>query len=366
LLPFVTIAGPVEMIQRSERPPNYETPLEWLNKDGPFTRREHFFTRYHLSGIPEVDAKTWTLELKGESLAKPMRFSLSDLKKKFPQVEVVALAYCSGNSRGLMDPHVPGVQWNVGAMSNARWRGVRLRDVLTAAGLKPEAVELVFDGADRPALDQTPDFRKSLPVNKAMDENTLIAFEMNGKPLPQHQGFPARIIVPGWTATYWVKHVISIEAISKPYNGFWMTTAYRVPRGVFPGDSFPSQNQEKTSPITSIVVNSLITNARDDVTVKKGHDLFIKGLAWDGGSGIEKEEISTDNGQTWQLAKLDKDYGNYSWRGFHYQAHWDDPGEKTVLARATNKAGLSQGNTVAPNPGGYQNNLIQKLKVVVE
>jgi hypothetical protein len=241
-----------------------------------------------------------------------------------------------------------------------------LADILKAAGLKPEAIELVFDGADQPALSPTPDFRKSLPIKKAMDENTLIALEMNGKPLPQNQGFPARLIVPGWTATYWVKHLISMEAIGQPFDGYWMKSAYRVPKGKFPGEAFPSQEQAEKSPITSIVVNSLITNVSDGQKVKVGKELHLKGLAWDGGSGIEKVEISADGGQTWQPATLEKDYGGYSWRGFHFVQAWKEPGTKTLLARATSKDGLSQGTTWTPNPGGYHYNTIQNLKVVVE
>ena len=353
-----------ELIQRSERPPNLETPLPWLAPDGLMTPNEHFFTRYHLAAIPKVDANAWRLELKGE-LTKPMRFSLAELKK-FKQVEIVALAYCSGNRRRMVEPRVPGVQWNVGAMGNARWRGVRLKDLLQAAGIKPGAVELVFDGADGPVLAQTPDFRKSLPLKKAVDENTLVALEMNGRPLPQNQGFPARLVVPGWTATYWVKHLTSIEAIDRPFEGFWMKSAYRIPKGKFPGETFPSQEQAESAPITSIVVNSLITNVSESQKVKRGRELVLKGLAWDGGSGIAKVEISDDGGRTWAPAELEKDYGKFSWRGFHFSRKWGEPGLKQLLTRATNVAGETQGATLVANKGGYHHNLMQSLKVLVE
>ena len=151
-----------------------------------------------------------------------------------PAVEVVAVNQCSGNRRGLSKPHVAGVEWGYGAMGCARWKGARLKDVLDKVGLKKEAIEIVFNGADGPAIDKTPDFIKSIPVWKAIDEITLIAYEMNGAPLPHFNGFPARIIVPGWTGTYWMKHVISIKALTKPQGGFWMNPAYRIPIGKFP------------------------------------------------------------------------------------------------------------------------------------
>ena len=354
-----------QLIQRSERPLNIEIPLELFDQEGGLTKNEHFFVRSHLANIPKVESINWKLELKGDLFAKPMSFSLLDLKKKFKKVELVALTYCSGNRRALANPRVPGVQWNIGAMGNARWGGVRLKDLLSEAGLKPEAVELVFDGADQPVLEATPDFRKSLPIKKALDENTIIAFEMNGKLLPENQGFPARLVVPGWTATYWVKQLVSIEGSAKPFDGFWMKTAYRIPKGKFAGDSFSSQDQPETSAITSILVNSLITNLKEGQKVKKGH-LKIKGLAWDGGSGIEKVEISTDNGQSWKSAKLNKDLGNFSWREFKFTLPVKDSGTKIIQARATNKMGQTQSDQLIPNPGGYHHNLIQQLKIEVE
>jgi len=367
VLATLSAAGdPSPLITKSDRPPNLETPVEMLDKDGVLTKNEHFFVRYHLANIPTVDAKTWRLEIKGDSVAKPISYSLKDLHSKFKQYELVALAYCAGNRRSLAEPHVPGVQWSYGAMGNARWRGVRLRDVLQAAGLKNEAVEIVADGADGPVLNSTPDFRKSIPLSKALNEDTLIALEMNGRPLPQDHGFPARLVVPGWVATYWVKHLVSLEAVSKPFDGYWMKTAYRVPKGKFPGDPFPTQEQPEKSPATSIVVNSLITNVSDGAKVKSGKDLVIRGLAWDGGSGIQSVEFSTDEGKTWKPAALEKDYGKYSWRRFHFTERWSDTGEKQVLTRATNKSGLTQNSEVIANPGGYHHNAIQKLKIVVE
>src|SRR5437879_4454830 len=178
-----------------------------------------------------------------------------------PSVEVVAVNQCSGNRRGLFQPHVPGGEWGDGAMGCARWKGVRLKDVLDKIGLKKEAIEIVFDGADGAPIDKTPDFIKSIPVWRAVDESTIIAYEMNGAPLPHLHGAPARLIVPGWTGTYWMKHVTSINAISKPFDNFWVKTGYRIPTNRFPlVEHFASQMTDANEPITEMVVNSIITN----------------------------------------------------------------------------------------------------------
>jgi DMSO/TMAO reductase YedYZ molybdopterin-dependent catalytic subunit len=202
----------VALIKRSWRPPNFETPVSYFEQA--FTPNDAFFVRYHLANIPEVSSQEWRLQIGGDALEKPYELNLEQLRTAFEQVELNALCQCSGNRRGLSDPHVPGVQWGYGAMGNARWKGVRLKDVLARAGIKKEAVEVVFDGADGAVLDKTPDFVKSIPAWKAVDDNTLLAFEMNGTPLPHWNGYPVRLIVPGWTATYWMKQVISIQAVS--------------------------------------------------------------------------------------------------------------------------------------------------------
>jgi DMSO/TMAO reductase YedYZ molybdopterin-dependent catalytic subunit len=180
----------------------------------------------------------------------------------------------------MVQPHVPGVQWGPGAMGNAVWRGVRLKDVLAKAGLRKEAIEIVVNGADGPVLDKTPDFVKSIPVWKALDENTIIAHQMNGQPLPHFNGFPARLIVPGWTATYWMKHLITIEAVTMPFGGFWMKSAYRIPTGKFPiVGHFLSQMTDASEPITEMVVNSLIAFPANGEQVRVGQPVEIEGIA---------------------------------------------------------------------------------------
>jgi DMSO/TMAO reductase YedYZ molybdopterin-dependent catalytic subunit len=358
------LPGKVPLIKRTWRPPNFETPVAYFNDA--FTPNDAFFVRYHLAGIPEVSPQQWRLQIAGEGLEKPYELSLAQLRSEFELVEVNALCSCSGNRRGLSDPHVQGVQWAYGAMGNARWRGVRLRDVLARAAIKKDAVEVVLDGADRPVLDKTPDFVKSIPIWKAMDENTLLAFEMNGEPLPIWNGYPVRVVVPGWTATYWMKHLISIQVSSQPFKGFWMASAYRIPKGKFPVvDRFISQETETNTPITEMVVSSLITNLREGQRFEPGQPIDVRGVAWDGGYGIAVVDISQDGGRSWRPAELGPDLGRYAWRQWHYTIRSPQPGPYTVMAKASNRAGAGQTFELIFNPAGYHNNVVQRVAIQV-
>jgi hypothetical protein len=290
-----------------------------------------------LSNIPEVDAATWRLTVGGDGANGEVQLTFDDIKK-MPAAEVIAVNQCSGNRRGLFQPHVPGVEWGYGAMGCARWRGARLKDILDKIGLKREAIEIVLDGADGPAVDKTPDFVKSIPVWKAMEETTLVAYEMNGQALPHLNGFPARIIVPGWTGTYWMKHITSIRAVTKPFDGFWMKSAYRIPIGKFPlVTRFISQETEVNTPITEMVVNSLVTSHKDGAREKVGR-VAVGGIAWDGGYGIRTVEVSTDGGNSWVPTKLAGDLGRYAFRPWEYEFS-AKRGKNTITARAINEIG---------------------------
>ena len=357
------LSGKVPLIKRTYRPPNYETPVEYFNE--PFTPNNAFFVRYHISNIPEVSAASWRLRVGGDSVQTPLELSLNDLKM-YETVELTAVCLCSGNRRGLFEPHVPGVEWGPGAMGNARWKGVRLRDVLGRAGLKKEAVEIVFNGADSAPIEKTPDFVKSIPVWKAMDPDTLIAFEMNGEPLPHWNGFPARIVVPGWTGTYWMKHVIEINANSKPFDGFWMKTAYRIPKGKFAlVDRFLSQEADANTPITEMVVNSLITTVTAGQQIKAARPVQIAGIAWDGGAGIHGVEVSVDGGETWRRAELGPDLGRYSFRQWSLRFTPVQKGRAIVMARAANRVGSSQTFDLIHNPAGYHHNVVQRIPIQI-
>jgi DMSO/TMAO reductase YedYZ molybdopterin-dependent catalytic subunit len=356
------LPGKKPLIKLSYRPPNYETPLEYFRT--PITPNDAFFVRYHLSSIPEVDAATWRLEVGGEGANGSIELTFDDLKS-MPPVEIVAVNQCSGNRRGLFEPHVPGVEWGYGAMGCARWTGVRLKDLLERVGVKKEAIEIVLDGADGPVVDKTPKFIKSIPLWKAMEETTLVAYRMNGQPLPHFNGFPARIIVPGWTGTYWMKHIVSIKAVTRPESRFWMNPAYRIPLGKFPVVSrFTSQDTAANTPITEMVVNSLITSHTDGARAKAGSPTVIGGIAWDAGYGIDSVLMSADGGKTWHPANLGEDLGRYAFRTFSLPFTLES-GRRTIMARASNKIGQAQTFELIQNPAGYHHNVVQSLALDV-
>jgi DMSO/TMAO reductase YedYZ molybdopterin-dependent catalytic subunit len=358
-----TLPGKKPLIKLSYRPPNYETPIEYFRTA--ITPTDAFFVRYHLAGIVEVDAKTWKVAVGGEGANSEVSFTLDELKA-MPAAEVVAVNLCSGNRRGLFQPHVPGVEWGYGAMGCARWKGARLKDLLDKAGLKKDAIEIVFDGADGPVTDKTPDFVKSIPAWKAVEDTTLVAYEMNGQPLPHLHGFPARIIVPGWTGTYWMKHITSIKAVTKPDSNFWMNPAYRIPLGKFPIVArFTSQETATNTPITEIIVNSLITSPADDSKVKLNAPVTIGGIAWDGGYGISSVEVSSDGGKSWAAATLGEDFGRFAFRTFSFNFTPRAKGKLNVMARAFNKIGQGQTTELIQNPAGYHHNVIHRVTLDV-
>ncbi len=352
------LPGKLPLIKKTFRPPNYETPVEYFRT--PYTPSKAFFVRWHLAAIPQLAVKDWTLSVGGESAERELKLTFQQLKSEFKPAQVAAVCQCSGNRRGLFEPHVPGVEWGIGAMGNAIWRGVRLKDVLQKAGVKSDALEVVFDGADHGAIEKTPDFVKSIPIEVALDENTLIALEMNGEPLPHWNGFPARVVVPGWTGTYWVKGLTSVRVVSKPEKNFWMAAAYRLPRGRFKTPSFKSQLSEANEPITTMVVNSLITSLKSGQQQRRGTPLDVRGVAWDGGAGIASVEVSSD-GSNWTPAKLGKDLGRYSFRQFSHSVPTPERGAMVIMARATSATGETQLNELVSNPAGYHHNVIQRL-----
>ena len=352
-----TLPGKKPLIQLADRPPNYESPIEYLRT--PITPNDQFFVRYHLADIPEVKVEDYKITVGGDGADGTATLTLADLKA-MPAVEVVAVNQCSGNRRGLSKPHVAGVEWGYGAMGCARWKGAKLKDILAKAGLKKEAIEISFNGADGPAVDTTPDFVKSLPVWKSVEDTTIVAYEMNGAPLPHWNGFPARLVVPGWTGTYWMKHLVAINALTKPLSNFWMAAAYRIPVGLFPTASrFTSQEYAPNTPITEMVVNSLITSHRDGAKVKAGK-VTVAGIAWDGGYGIRTVDVSIDGGKTWATATLGQDLGKYAFRPWSFDIT-AKKGANSVMVTATNKIGQGQVAELIFNGAGYHNNVMQNI-----
>ena len=360
---LAALPGKKPLIQRAFRPPNFETPLADLAPL--YTDNGVFFVRYHLAVIPQVAAAAWRLQVGGPSTQRPLELSLRELKSSFPHVSLAAVNQCSGNRRGLFSPRVPGVQWSNGAMGNALWTGVRLRDVLHKAGVAADALEVVFNGADTAVLPATPDFVKSLPIDRALDESTLIAFEMNGKPLPHWNGAPARLIVPGWTGTYWMKHLTDIRIQPAAFDGFWMKGAYRIPTGAFPTARFVSQETPETTPITEVLVNSLITSPTPTARLQRGEPAQVSGKAWDAGSGIAVVEVSVDGRQSWREATLGRDLGRFAWREFQLPLDTSKGGPLEIAVRARSRNGATQPEKLTFNAAGYHDNRVQTVRVEV-
>lgn len=360
---LVQVPGKQPLIQLSDRPPNLETPVQAFRTA--ITPNDQFFVRYHLAGIP--DAKKldgWKLEIGGDAAERSVAFGMQQLND-LPQTEIIAVCQCSGNRRGLCQPHVPGVEWGYGAMGCATWHGPMLRDVLKSAGIKPEAVEIWLNGVDEPVLAATPAFHKSLPLAKALADETIIATSMNGGPLPLLNGFPARLIVPGWTSTYWMKHLSNITISSKPIDNFWMTKAYRVPAGMFPvADPFTTQNNAQTWPITGMVVNSLIASPIAGEQVDRS-GFTIRGVAWDRGNGIARVDVSLDGGNSWQGALLDRELGRFAFRTFRLATGPLPRGTAELRVRATSDSKETQPDAWKVNSAGYHNNVPQRLTVTV-
>ncbi len=350
------------MIVLSPRPPQLETPFAIFDQ-GVYTPNDAFFVRWHLPGIPQsVDATAHRIAVTGE-VNKTLSLSLDDLAA-LPQVEITAVNQCSGNSRGLSAPRVAGGQWQNGAMGNAVWTGVRLRDVLDRAGLKATAKQVQFDGLDAGVLPATPDFRKSLDIAVARGDDVIVAYAMNGEPLPVLNGYPVRLVVPGWYSTYWVKMLSAITVLDHTDDNFWMKTAYRIPDT--PDNSVvPGSTGYATIPINRMRVRSFVTNLADGARVAAG-PVAVRGIAFDGGSGIKRVEISTDGGTTWRDAALEKDFGKYSFRRWNASFDAARGSAYTLAVRATAGDGATQIATAGWNPSGYMRNAIETYKVTVQ
>src|SRR6201746_14621 len=299
------------MIGLPSRPPQLETPFSVFN-EGAITPNNAFFVRHHLADVPlDIDPDKFTLEVKGK-VDRPLKLSLKEVRK-LRSVELVAVNQCSGNSRGFSEPRVAGGQLGNGAMGNARWKGVPLKAVLDMAGVQTGAKQVTFNGMDGPVSDKTPDFVKALDIDHARDGEVMLAYGMNGEALPLLNGFPLRLVVPGYYGTYWVKHLNEITVIDNVFDGFWMKTAYRIP------DNDCNCVEAGTAPKTTVPINrfkvrSFITSVADGAKLKAGAPTVLKGIAFDGGKGIKDVAVSTDGGKTWAQASLGKDLGKYSFR----------------------------------------------------
>jgi sulfite dehydrogenase len=349
-----------DLILLTDRPPQLETPIKFFRED--ITPNDAFFVRWHLSAIPtSVDLRTFRLNVQGH-VDKPLALSVDDLKQKFEPVSLMAVGQCSGNSRSFFEPRVTGGQWGNGAVGNAKWTGVRLNDLLKSAGMKTGALDVSFAGLDEAPLPDTPKFVKSLDIKKAQDPEIIVAYAMNDADMPLLNGFPLRLIVPGWYATYWVKSLNQINVLNEKFKGFWMDKAYRIPTTP-DGIESPKDLAKDTVPISAHTCRSLFVRPEVGERLNADKNYEIEGLAFDSGKGITKVEVSADGGKTWSEAKLDRELGKYAWRRFRFP--WTpSTGTHRLMCKATNAAGETQ-VTEQWNRSGYQRNVIEQLDVTV-
>jgi DMSO/TMAO reductase YedYZ molybdopterin-dependent catalytic subunit len=351
----VDSADLAKMIVRSSRPEDLEMPLDAFNQW--ITPIDRFFVRCHTYVPQPVPLADWRLKLDG-MVNQPLTLGMDDIKQ-LPRVELVGVLECAGNGRSFYQPRVAGTQWAFGSVGNARWTGVRFRDVLEKAGLKDSAQHILLDGADVP-IGKMPDFQRTITVKKALDPDTLLAYAMNGQALPLEHGFPLRLIVPGWAGDSWVKWLQHIEVLDHEFDGFWMKTAYRHPtHPVAPGTAV---DPKEMVPVADLNVKSVIATPADG-WIQPG-PVRISGTAWSNTSPVSSVEVSVDGGETWKRAKLGKDKGRYAWR--LWQLDWvAAPGSHSILARAGNEAGEKQPLEQQWNPSGYLWNAVQRVNVEV-
>ena len=354
LLPGTTLEAAKHLLQMNGYPLNLETPLELLTDY--LTPNELFFVRSHW--IPRMpDLKKWQLTVDGD-VKTPLKLSLAELKK-LPIAEATCVLQCAGNGRGLQNPTMPGVQWRYGAVGNARWRGVRVKDVLERAGMNPAAAHLQLFGSDEPPV-KVPPFHRSIEMAKAMDD-CILAWEMNGVPLPPQHGAPLRLIVPGWAGDHWMKWVMRLSASNEPAKGFYMDTAYRWP--ITPGAPGVAFKPEEMKPLTEMAVKSNITTAPKRARVGMASE--IRGFAFSGAPDIAKVEISEDDGATWHAAELDARHSPHAWRLWLYRWTPRHAGRVKLLARATDSVGAVQPREAVWNQSGYLYNAWHSAEVEV-
>ena len=326
------------MILQRTRPPLLETPWEVFDK-GVFTPNDQFYVRWHWAGIPtSVDVTTFRLAVHGH-VQQTLSLTLDDLLHGLPRVELAAVNECSGNSRGFFMPRVPGAQWANGAMGNALWTGVRLKDVLDRAGVQAGAVQVRFSGLDEAVVPDAPRLMKSLDIDHARDGEVMVAYAMNSEQLPLLNGFPLRLVVPGWYSTYWVKMLNNIEVLDRPDTNYWMKTAYTIP----------------DTPHASI---------QPGETVRRGAPTLVRGIAFGGDSAVAKVDLSIDGGSTWTSTRLGKDEGKYGFRQWETQLTLPSAGRYTLKVRCTNSKGEVQPDHPNWNPAGFMRNVIETVDVV--
>ena len=340
-----------EMIVQRVRPPLLETPFD-VFREGTITPNDRHFVRWHYDVPTAIDVTRFRLAVRG-AVKTPLSLALAEVVHGGEQVEFVAVNQCAGNSRGLVEPRVIGAQWANGAMSNAKWRGVRLRDLLDKAGAGADAKFVRFKGLEAPLVEGAPHFMKSIPIDVARRDDTIVAFAMNDAALPLLNGFPLRLVVPGWFSTYWVKMLTDIEVLTAEDDNFWMAKAYRWPTvPVKPGDKdFP------TVPVSAMPPRSFITSHADGAPLGNG---AVSGLAMGGDCGVERVVVIANG--TAHPATLEPEDGPYGFRRWRVQLP-PLTGPVTLAVRATNTKGANQPDAAIWNPSGYARNAVERIMV---
>jgi DMSO/TMAO reductase YedYZ molybdopterin-dependent catalytic subunit len=370
-LPFVNGRRPLtsdfpqksNMILQRSRPPLLETPFEVFDQ-GMLTPPDRFYVRWHLANIPtSIDPTTFRLAIHG-AVYREVQFTLDDLTSKFDRFDIVAVNQCSGNGRGFFNPRVPGGEWANGAMGNARWTGVRLKDLLNYAGVRAGAVQVRFGGLETGVVTETPNFRKSLTIDHARDGEVMVAYLMNDQPLPLLNGYPIRLVVPGWYATYWVKMLNDIEVLDKPDDNFWTAKAYLIPDTPL-ANVRPGQTGFRLVPISGMLPRSFITNMKNGATIPRARPMPVRGMAFGGLHGLQKVMFSADQGRSWRETKLGNDLGKYSFRRWETTVSFPDTGARTLMVRAVDTTGQMQPSTPNWNGAGFMRNVIESTEIQV-
>jgi len=352
------------LIMYSDRPPLLETPRDVFTSV--LTPNDQFFVRWHMPDIPtHIDPDTFTISVNG-LVERELKISLNDLKTKFEQVEVTAVLQCGGNSRSAFKPIAGGIQWGSGAMGCALWKGVRLRDILDHAGLKRDAQWIGFNGSEKAAYYETPNFIRELKLDE-LDDHVILAYEMNGEDLPYLNGYPLRLIIPGTYSDSWVKMISNITVTNEYKHLFFMDVAYRVPDNDCECETH-DKRAPKTKPIRKMNVKSVIGYPTRDSHITHKSEVVVRGVAWDDGHGIKDVMVSVDGGKTWDKALLDNGkQGRYAYRAFRYPFKPNILGKITIMAKAVNKIGQAQplAKDIQWNHGGYKYNGIDEVTVEV-
>jgi len=352
------------MIMYSDRPPLLETPREVFTSA--LTPNDLFFVRWHMPMIPKhIDTNTFRVKING-LVKSELKLSLKHLQTDFEQVEITAVVQCGGNSRSAFHPTTSGIQWGAGAMGCARWKGVRLKDILAKAGLKEGATWLGFNGKEKAVYSETANFIRELKLEDVKD-NIILAYEMNGEDLPYLNGFPLRLIIPGTYSDSWIKMISDITVTKEKNKLLFMEKAYRIPDNECECET-PDKLAKKTKPIENINVNSIIGYPQKGSKVRAESHLVVRGVAFDSGSGIKKVRVSVDNGATWNNALLDDGReGNYAFRAFRYTFNPEKRGSLTIMCKAISNGGEEQplAKDIKWNHGGYRYNGIDEVTIEV-